>query len=98
MYDQVIRRFSIEGKVGAGKIGGVRVTYAHQVRVQMELEGFLPLLDLEPSWWVEYLPEEDAYKVRYADQGIYYGKEDISSWQGWLLGELIPTTSKRLKT
>ena len=98
MYDKIIRRFSMEGKLASSKIAGARDTYSHQVLTIMRLEGFLPVLDLEPSWWVKYLPEEDAYEVRYADQAIYYGKDDIDKWAGWYLEELLPTTNKQSKT
>jgi hypothetical protein len=88
----------MEGAVHASQLTRVRQTYSHIVDQDMREQGYLPVLDLESSWWVEYDPEKDQYNVRYADQAMYYGKEDIDRWAGWLLGELIPTTKKPLKT
>jgi hypothetical protein len=98
MYDQVIVRFPLEGKVPANKIVGAKTRYAHMVRNWMIGKSYLPILDLESSWWVKYLPEEDAYEVRYVDQGIYYNGEDIDQWAGWLLEQLIPTMKKPSRT
>lgn len=82
----------MEGKVGSRHLAGVRETYRHYVEQQMRDEGYLPLLDLEPNWFVRYIVEEDAYFVRYSDQSAYYGKEDISCQAGWMFGEIMPMT------
>lgn len=88
MTNQIIRRFQLPGTVAGDKIVQSRGTHRLQMLNMMRLEGFVPLLDIDPVWeqrWVD----EDVFEFVYTCQGVYVGEEKAWQIEGILGGKAI---------
>lgn len=68
--------------------------------VQMRDKGYIPVLDMDPIWAVEYEPRSDQWNFAMAIYGFYIGKRKSWQYEGSSQGKLIPrstppTTSKQ---
>lgn len=95
MTNQMIRRFSMDGEFLETKYLQTRQAVLTATVVQMKDEGFVPLLDVNPTWLTHWLGEDnDKYTFQFTMQGVYVGKEKAWGTFGVMDGKLIPSSDK----
>ena len=87
----MIRRFAIEGEFVESKFVQSRQTYRSLLLNMMREDGFVPLLDVNPTFITTWLGGE-KYKFSYTMQGVYVGKETAWRTDGMMDGKLIPSS------
>lgn len=93
MTSQIIKRYQIEGQVIGKRLLQARETHAHTLVTMMRDDGFVPVLDIDPVFTIEWVTE-DRYNFCYTWQAVYVGKEKAWQIEGNLGGKMILSIPK----
>jgi hypothetical protein len=87
-----IKMFQIDGEIDDdNNIPRVRQRYEKSLVDIMRSQGFVPHLDLEPAFSLEY--DNKRYKFLMSIYGVYVGKAKAKCFHGVTVNNLIPMTS-----
>ena len=91
MTAQMIRRFAITGTYLETRVVQTKETVHSFLVNSMKDEGYVPLLDVNPTWQTDYRGG-DKFEFVYTLQGVYVGK--VKAWEsvGVMDGKLIPSS------
>jgi hypothetical protein len=95
MHDD-IKKFSLEGVLGEPNIVTTKERLIQHVEGLMRDYGYVPALDLEPQFTLDYLPEE-GFKFTLSVYGAKVEKEKAWSISGILNGKPIPRYTPQAK-
>lgn len=86
-----IHNFCFEGVINDDKdIIRLRATYEAIAEEYMRVRGYIPHLDLDPMFTIEYTTA--GYNFKYTRYGIYVGKAKARCYQAVVGSKLIPMT------
>ena len=87
-----IKKFSETGVVKEEHRQLKKGHVADRIIGTMRAEGYVPVLDMYPIMETTYWPEKELFKYEIA---VYGAKvDDPWSYEGWLNGRLLPSTTK----
>jgi hypothetical protein len=99
MHDEV-KRFPLDGEiVDSGNLVTAKERLVNFVETQMRDEGYVPVLDLEPQFTLDYNLDTEGYSFKLSVYGVHVGKEGAWQSAGMMNGKMItkPTHRVRLK-
>lgn len=89
MHDEV-RRFPLDGEIAdASNLVETRDRLVYFVETAMRDHGFVPALDLEPQFTLDYDLDKETYKFVLSVYGIYLGREESWRCVGVMSGKKI---------
>lgn len=89
MHDE-IRKFSLEGVLGEPNIVSTKARLVEYVESLMRDYNYVPALDLEPQFTLDYSPEDEGFKFTLSVYGVSVEKEKVWSTGGIMSGKEIP--------
>lgn len=89
MHDE-IQRFNLNGDIADHDVTKTRERLVEFVESMMRDQGYVPALDIEPQFTVEYVPDEQRFKFALSVYGVRTSKERTWSVGGILSGKEIP--------
>ena len=91
LYNKRIKPFFIDGVLADDSvIPKKRAQYQHLVDSHMRISGYVPVLDLDPQFYIEYNSDKDVYNFKYVVFGVYVGKKKSSEYVGYSGNVLVP--------
>lgn len=89
MHDE-IRKFSLEGELGEPNIVTTKERLIEYVESMMRDYSYVPALDLEPQFTLDYSPEIEGFRFTLSVYGVEVDKEKAWSTGGMMSGKEIP--------
>lgn len=89
MHDD-IRKFSLEGVLGEPNIVSTKTRLVDYVESLMRDYSYVPALDLEPQFTLDYSPEDEGFRFTLSVYGVQVEKEKAWSTGGIMSGKEIP--------
>jgi hypothetical protein len=89
MHDE-IRKFSLEGLLGEPNIVSTKERLVHTIEGMMRDYGYVPALDLEPQFTLDYSLEDQGFRFTLSVYGVQVEKEKAWSTGGIMSGKEIP--------
>lgn len=89
MHDE-IRKFSLEGLLGEPNIVKTKERLVDYVETLMRDYNYVPVLDLEPQFTLDYSPDDGGFKFTLTVYGVHVEKEKAWSTGGIMSGKEIP--------
>jgi len=89
MHDD-IRKFNLEGEFGETNIVKVKDNLVRYVESMMRDYSYIPALDLEPQFTLNYSVEDEIYKFNLSVYGVKVRPEKAWSTAGIMGGKEIP--------
>ena len=93
MTAQLIKRFQIEGITTSDNLEHNQQNLYNTLVYRMNLDGFVPLLDIDPVWSWSWI-EEEKYNFVYTWHGVFVGKDIAWETEGVSAGKRIPNIRK----
>jgi hypothetical protein len=91
MTDKLIRRFQVRGTTSSNKLEYNQNTLRKLLIYSMNIDGYAPLLDVDPVWTWSWAKDEE-YDFVYTWQGVFVGKDVAWQTEGVSNGKRIPYT------
>lgn len=88
MHDD-IRKFDLEGELGEPNVVTTRDRLVDFVEESMRDYGYVPALDIEPQFTLDYNMETESFNFKLTVYGIEVGKERACKLGGILSGKEI---------
>jgi hypothetical protein len=78
-----IKRFEMSGTIyDEAAIAKLKIEYIRMITLSMQLNGYIPRIDIEPDFTIKYIIEQGIFEFRLSVYGIYIGKKKAQ----WILG------------
>jgi hypothetical protein len=82
-HHKAIKRFSLSGSIhDDSAIARLRLEYSKLITSEMRLAGYVPRLDINQDFTIEYKEEKEYFEFTLSIYGIYVGKKKSE----WILG------------
>lgn len=89
MHDEV-KRFPLDGEiVDSSNLVQAKERLVNFVETQMRDHGFVPTLDLEPQFTLDYNLDTETYRFQLSVYGVHVGEEKAWQTAGMMSGKLI---------
>jgi hypothetical protein len=86
-----LKSFGMSGQISDDSaIPRLRKEYERLIDQNMRLQGYVPILDLEPLFHLEYVHEEDTYNFELVIYSMYIGKRRSQQYAGFSGQSLVP--------
>jgi hypothetical protein len=86
-----IKTFYLEGELlDDSVIISTKDIAERTIKTDMRDKGYVPVLDIDPIWSVEYNAITDQWFFEISMHGFYAGKRKAWQYQGWSQGKMIP--------
>lgn len=83
IHHRPIKRFALDGVIqNDSKIGRLRSEYIRILSLEMKLSGYVPRLDIDPDFTIDYNVNGDSYNFELSIYGVYVGKKKSE----WIVG------------
>jgi hypothetical protein len=92
MHDE-IKKFSLQGELSEKNIVQNKERLVDYVESLMRDYGYVPALDVEPQFTLDYSPEREAFNFTLSAYGVQIDKEKAWSTGGIMSGKEIPKYS-----
>jgi hypothetical protein len=96
MHDE-IRKFSLEGLLGEPNIVETKERLVSYIENLMRDYAYVPALDLEPQFTLDYSPEDGGFKFTLSVYGVQVEKEKAWETSGIMNGNKIPRYTPQTK-
>jgi len=96
MHDE-IRKFYLEGEMAETKIVETRERIVMHLENMMRDYGFVPSIDNEPQFTLDYNPEAESFSFKLTVYGVKVDKEKAWQVSGMTSGKEIPKYSPLVK-
>lgn len=96
MHDD-IEKFSLDGEIADSNIVATKENLVKTLEDNMRDLGYVPCLDLEPQFTLDYRPESENYEFELTVYGIHVGKELSWSTAGMMSGKAIMKSTPKPK-
>lgn len=91
MNNRKIRKFGFDGIIkDDAAIPRMRIQYEKTIISSMRDSGYVPVLDLDPQFHLEYNHNEDHYIFVIYVHGVFVGKKKAAEYEGFAGQRLIP--------
>lgn len=82
-HHKAIKKFSLEGNIlDDALIGRLRWEYVKLINSEMVLSGYVPRLDIDPDFTIQYNEQHKYFEFTLSIYGVYVGKKKSE----WILG------------
>jgi hypothetical protein len=82
-HHKPIKKFGLEGMIhDEALIGRLRSEYVRLITSQMKLAGYVPRLDIDPDFTIQYNSTKEYFEFKLSIYGIYTGRKKSE----WILG------------
>ena len=86
-----MKSFGISGQINDdSSIPRLRQEYQYLMEQDMRSQGYVPMLDLDVQFWLDYNEEQDIYNFEIVLYGVYVGKKKAYQYEGFSGQSLIP--------
>lgn len=86
-----LKSFGLSGQIhDDSAIPRLRLEHERLIKDDMRDQGYVPILDLETQFFLEYKEQEDYYEFDMIVYGIYVGKKKSFMYEGFSGQNLIP--------
>lgn len=89
MHDE-IKKFSLEGEMADTNISQNKERLVEYVESLMRDYSFVPALDLEPQFTVNYNPDTEVFNFQLSVYGVKVERESVWDTSGVMSGKKIP--------
>lgn len=96
MHDE-IKKFSLEGELKETDIVRTKERIVEFVENMMRDYSYVPALDLEPQFTLDYSPESEGFKFTLSVYGVKVDKEKAWQTGGVMSGKTIPRYTQQTK-
>jgi hypothetical protein len=100
LHHKPIKQFTLDGNIhDDSAIGRLKIEYIRTIELQMRLTGYVPRLDVNPDFTIEYNEEKEIFTFNLSMYGTYVGKkksEWISGIDGTVVVPILKNKSKKL--
>lgn len=84
MLSKTIRQFMTAGQIKSDKdIGRLREMHERLLVQDMLARGYVPVLDMETQWQIQYQEKKDTYGFHLIMFGVYLGKKKALDYIGF---------------
>lgn len=91
MHNRKLKKFSLDGEIADDAIlPRKRLYFQKLLETQMKDSGYVPVLDLDPQFYISYNKYKDTYDFVLHMFGIYVGKKKCLNYVGFSGQSLIP--------
>ena len=98
LHHRPIKTFRLDGIIkDDSAIGRLRVEVAKLKIEEMREEGYVPRLDIDPNFTIQYNHTKDYYEFTLTVYGTYTGKKKAQCIQGIDGTTLVPTLKNKSK-
>jgi len=96
IHHKPIKMFSLDGIIADdGSISRMKEEYARLLKAEMVLTGYVPRLDIDIDWTLDYNHQKQYYQFEISMYGVYIGKNK-SQWISGIDGtKLIPSLKSK---
>jgi hypothetical protein len=82
-HHKPIKRFSLEGSIyDEATIPRLKEEYVRLLTTEMRYNGYVPRIDIDPDFTIEYVEYGSTFKFELSVYGIYVGKRKVEWIQG----------------
>lgn len=86
-----MKSFGITGQINDdSSIPRLKQEYQYLLEQDMRSQGYVPLLDLDVQFWLDYNQEQDTYNFEIVLYGVYVGKKKSYQYEGFSGQSLVP--------
>jgi hypothetical protein len=97
-HHKTIKRFFLEGDIyDDASILRLKSEYIRLLTLEMKLSGYVPRLDIDPDFTIEYNLKAEIFRFQLSMHGIYVGKKKSQWIQGIDGAAVIATPQSRSK-
>lgn len=83
IHHRPIKRFGLKGNIADdSSIFRLRKEYSNLLSLEMKLNGYVPRLDIDEDFTIEYNEQKQYFEFELTTYGIYVGKKKSE----WILG------------
>lgn len=83
LHHRPIKRFGLEGTIhDEAAIGRLKNEYIKLIKTEMKLSGYVPRLDINPDFTIEYNNDKKSFTFKLSVYGVYVGKKKSQWIQG----------------
>jgi hypothetical protein len=91
MNSRKIKKFGFDGIIkDDASIPRMRSQYENMIVHSMRISGYVPVLDLDSQFHLEYDQNKDQYSFKIYVHGIFVGKKKSLQYEGFTGQRLIP--------
>jgi hypothetical protein len=97
-HHKPIKRFYLEGNIyDDSAIARLKIEYAKLLETEMKLSGYVPRLDINPDFTLNYNEKKQYFEFKLSIYGVFVGKKKSE----WIIGideaRVIYTPQNKLK-
>ena len=82
-HHKPIKKFSLDGTIyDEAFIGRLKTEYVELVTSEMRFSGYVPRLDIDPDFTIQYNNDKESFEFKLSIHGIYTGRKQSE----WILG------------
>lgn len=79
-HHKTIKKFDLDGQIhDECAVPRLKNEYVRLLCMQMKSEGYVPRIDIDPDFTVDYVEEKEIFKFKLSVYGVYVGKRS-SEW------------------
>lgn len=97
MHDD-IKRFSLEGQVLEANLAKYKDFLVGHIEIMMRDQGFVPVLDIDPQFTLDYIREYEKYNFILTVYGAPVDRDMVWSVGGTMGGKLIMKYTPKSKS
>lgn len=97
IHHKPIKRFSLEGDIyDDATILRLKLEYINLLKLEMKLSGYVPRIDIDPDFTIEYNLRAEIFRFQLSMHGIYVGKKKSEWIQGIDGTRVVPIHQNKL--
>lgn len=83
LHHRPIKRFFLDGNIkDEASIGRLKIEYVRLLVSEMRISGYVPRIDIDPDFTIEYNEKTESFIFNLSVYGIYVGKKQSEWIQG----------------
>lgn len=91
LHHKAIKKFCLEGDIyDDATIARLKTEYVKLLTLEMKLSGYVPRLDIDPDFTIEYNIKAEIFRFTLSLHGVYVGKKKSEWIQGIDGTQVIP--------
>jgi hypothetical protein len=76
-HHRPIHRFGLDGEIyDESAIGRFKLEYTKTLQTQIRIDGYVPRLDIDPDFTIQYNSEREIFEFTLSVYGVYVGKSN----------------------
>jgi hypothetical protein len=93
-HHKSIKRFKLDGMIhDEAIIGRLKIEYIRLLVSEMRLAGYVPRLDIDPDFTIQYIEDKEYFEFTLSVHGIYIGRKK-SEWVAGVDGTTVIYTQQ----